>query len=48
VFAGGEVANWKKMKKGVHPWKQWISYVTQTGRLIDILEIVVQSHFFNL
>lgn len=37
MFAGREVANWKKMKKGVHPQKQWISYVTQTGRLMHVM-----------
>ncbi|KAL1335860.1 hypothetical protein HN51_030308 [Arachis hypogaea] len=25
------------MKKGVHPQKQWISYVTQTGRLMHVM-----------
>jgi len=30
------------MEKGLHPQKQWISYFTQTGRLMDILEIVAQ------
>ncbi|CAI8591073.1 unnamed protein product [Vicia faba] len=27
----------KEMKKGVHPQKQWISYVTQTGRLMNVM-----------
>ncbi|KAL4349208.1 hypothetical protein AHAS_Ahas10G0019000 [Arachis hypogaea] len=26
-----------EMKKGVHPQKQWISYVTQTGRLMHVM-----------
>ena len=34
---GDEVANWQEMKKGVHPQKQWISYVTQTGRLMHVM-----------
>ncbi|KAK4751592.1 hypothetical protein SAY87_005074 [Trapa incisa] len=25
------------MKKGVHPQMQWISYVTQSGRLINVM-----------
>lgn len=25
------------MKKGVHPQLQWISYVTQSGRLIPVM-----------
>ncbi|XP_074286880.1 uncharacterized protein LOC141612074 [Silene latifolia] len=25
------------MKKGIHPQLQWISYVTQTGRLMHVL-----------
>ncbi|URD73745.1 Ribosomal protein L31 [Musa troglodytarum] len=25
------------MKKGIHPQLQWISYVTQTGRLINVM-----------
>ncbi|XP_042379752.1 uncharacterized protein LOC121972156 [Zingiber officinale] len=25
------------MKKGVHPQRQWISYVTQSGRLMNIM-----------
>ncbi|KAH1216960.1 hypothetical protein HKD37_13G036867 [Glycine soja] len=27
----------REMKKGVHPQKQWISYVTQTGRLMHVM-----------
>lgn len=27
----------KKMKKGIHPQMQWISYVTQSGRLINVM-----------
>lgn len=27
----------EKMKKGIHPQLQWISYVTQTGRLINVM-----------
>lgn len=26
-----------EMKKGVHPQKQWISYVTQSGRLLHVM-----------
>ncbi|CAI8615421.1 unnamed protein product [Vicia faba] len=26
-----------EMKKGVHPQKQWISYVTQSGRLMHVM-----------
>ncbi|EEC68248.1 hypothetical protein OsI_36268 [Oryza sativa Indica Group] len=26
-----------RMKKGLHPQMQWISYVTQSGRLINIM-----------
>ncbi|CAK7338209.1 unnamed protein product [Dovyalis caffra] len=26
-----------KMKKGVHPQMQWISYVTQSGRLMHVM-----------
>jgi len=37
VCLGDEVANWQEMKKGVHPQKQWISYVTQTGRLMHVM-----------
>ncbi|RYR36099.1 hypothetical protein Ahy_A10g051145 [Arachis hypogaea] len=29
--------NKREMKKGVHPQKQWISYVTQTGRLMHVM-----------
>lgn len=25
------------MKKGVHPQMQWISYVTQSGRLMNVM-----------
>ncbi|XP_074589734.1 uncharacterized protein LOC141845570 [Curcuma longa] len=25
------------MKKGIHPQMQWISYVTQSGRLINVM-----------
>ncbi|KAK3030026.1 hypothetical protein RJ639_038125 [Escallonia herrerae] len=25
------------MKKGVHPQRQWISYVTQSGRLMHVM-----------
>ncbi|MFS7963531.1 hypothetical protein Hanom_Chr08g00739261 [Helianthus anomalus] len=25
------------MKKGIHPQMQWISYVTQSGRLIHVM-----------
>ncbi|XP_057549254.1 uncharacterized protein LOC130827533 [Amaranthus tricolor] len=25
------------MKKGLHPQMQWISYVTQSGRLINVM-----------
>lgn len=25
------------MKKGIHPQMQWVSYVTQSGRLINIM-----------
>lgn len=25
------------MKKGIHPQMQWISYVTQSGRLIPVM-----------
>ncbi|CAI9088382.1 OLC1v1022691C1 [Oldenlandia corymbosa var. corymbosa] len=25
------------MKKGIHPQQQWMSYVTQSGRLINIM-----------
>ncbi|KAJ4734004.1 Ribosomal protein L31 [Rhynchospora pubera] len=25
------------MKKGIHPQMQWISYVTQSGRLVNIM-----------
>ncbi|KAL1823035.1 hypothetical protein ACET3Z_009813 [Daucus carota] len=28
--------NWE-MKKGIHPQLQWISYVTQTGRLVPVM-----------
>ncbi|CAH9100503.1 unnamed protein product [Cuscuta europaea] len=27
----------KKMKKGIHPQLQWISYVTQSGRLMPVM-----------
>ncbi|KAH7854558.1 hypothetical protein Vadar_015301 [Vaccinium darrowii] len=27
----------RKMKKGVHPQLQWISYVTQSGRLMNVM-----------
>ncbi|XP_047336303.1 uncharacterized protein LOC124939890 [Impatiens glandulifera] len=27
----------QNMKKGVHPQMQWISYVTQSGRLMNIM-----------
>ncbi|KAL9253282.1 hypothetical protein AKJ16_DCAP02997 [Drosera capensis] len=27
----------EKMKKGLHPQMQWISYVTQSGRLMHIM-----------
>lgn len=30
------VAGWT-MKKGVHPQMQWISYVTQSGRLMHVM-----------
>ncbi|TVU25253.1 hypothetical protein EJB05_27743, partial [Eragrostis curvula] len=26
-----------RMRKGLHPQMQWISYVTQSGRLINIM-----------
>ncbi|KAL0362294.1 UNVERIFIED_CONTAM: hypothetical protein Scaly_1184600 [Sesamum calycinum] len=26
-----------KMKKGIHPQMQWISYVTQSGRLMNVM-----------
>ncbi|XP_071907571.1 uncharacterized protein [Coffea arabica] len=26
-----------EMKKGIHPQRQWISYVTQSGRLINVM-----------
>ncbi|KAJ3702099.1 hypothetical protein LUZ61_005804 [Rhynchospora tenuis] len=25
------------MKKGIHPQMQWISYVTQSGRLVNVM-----------
>ncbi|KAL5706734.1 hypothetical protein ACHQM5_024862 [Ranunculus cassubicifolius] len=25
------------MRKGLHPQRQWISYVTQSGRLINVM-----------
>ncbi|CAN6869729.1 unnamed protein product [Brassica oleracea] len=31
-----KVAGWT-MKKGVHPQMQWISYVTQSGRLMHVM-----------
>ncbi|CAN6334141.1 unnamed protein product, partial [Urochloa humidicola] len=27
----------RRMRKGLHPQMQWISYVTQSGRLINIM-----------
>ncbi|KAI3688515.1 hypothetical protein L2E82_46139 [Cichorium intybus] len=27
----------EKMKKGIHPQMQWISYVTQSGRLMHVM-----------
>jgi ribosomal protein L31 len=37
VCVGGGVLDCLEMKKGVHPQKQWISYVTQTGRLMTVM-----------
>ncbi|KAL3324877.1 hypothetical protein AABB24_038802, partial [Solanum stoloniferum] len=34
-FSGDLVG--KKMKKGIHPQMQWISYVTQSGRLMHVM-----------
>ncbi|XP_059666436.1 uncharacterized protein LOC132312188 [Cornus florida] len=31
------------MKKGVHPQMQWISYVTQSGRLINVMMTKIHS-----
>lgn len=31
------------MKKGIHPQMQWISYVTQSGRLINIMMSKIHS-----
>ncbi|KAL6340949.1 hypothetical protein AAG906_032060 [Vitis piasezkii] len=37
--------NWKmwKMKKGLHPQMQWISYVTQSGRLMHVMMTRIHS-----
>ncbi|KAK6229760.1 hypothetical protein SCA6_018711, partial [Theobroma cacao] len=32
-----------KMKKGLHPQMQWISYVTQSGRLINVMMTKIHS-----
>ncbi|XVF70737.1 hypothetical protein PTKIN_Ptkin11bG0186700 [Pterospermum kingtungense] len=31
------------MKKGLHPQMQWISYVTQSGRLINVMITKIHS-----
>ncbi|EOY12253.1 hypothetical protein QUC31_001730 [Theobroma cacao] len=31
------------MKKGLHPQMQWISYVTQSGRLINVMMTKIHS-----
>ncbi|KAI4320800.1 hypothetical protein MLD38_034245 [Melastoma candidum] len=31
------------MKKGIHPQMQWISYVTQSGRLMHVMMTKIHS-----
>lgn len=32
-----EIADCEEMKKGLHPQMQWVSYVTQSGRLMHVM-----------
>ncbi|KAL6999224.1 Oxidoreductases acting on the CH-OH group of donors With NAD(+) or NADP(+) as acceptor [Sarracenia purpurea var. burkii] len=36
-FSQSKLQKQTKMKKGVHPQMQWISYVTQSGRLMNVM-----------
>lgn len=33
----GDIADCLEMKKGLHPQMQWVSYVTQSGRLMLVM-----------
>ncbi|KAM1655056.1 hypothetical protein ACFX2K_007363 [Malus domestica] len=37
IFKGNQSKLSEEMKKGMHPQMQWISYVTQSGRLMQVM-----------
>ncbi|OVA19996.1 Ribosomal protein L31 [Macleaya cordata] len=36
-FHSSQTSSISDMRKGLHPQLQWISYVTQSGRLINVM-----------